>query len=181
MRRNAWKDTANWRIKGLNSCIKSLHHVLTTISSKKEELETVGELSKVCSQIFLKCQYLVRIGRPDIPWSVNKLARAVATWTPACGRRLARLISYIHFTVITANFAMWAMRLNNLDFVPVILMCKKQTSVSHSSAESDVISLDAGLRMDGTPALVSGIWFFEVSHSSTCQPSIQGNLCLNEQ
>ena len=38
-------------------------------------------------------------------------------------------------------------------FVPVSWMCKKQTSVSHSSAESDTISLDAGLRMDGLPAL----------------------------
>ena len=38
---------------------------------KKEELETVRELSKVCSQIVLKCLYLARIGRPDIPWSAN--------------------------------------------------------------------------------------------------------------
>ena len=29
---------------------------------------------------------------------------------------------------------------------------KKQTSVSHSSTESEVVSLDAGLRMDGIPA-----------------------------
>ena len=32
-------------------------------------------------------------------------------------------------------------------------MCKKQTSVSHSSTESEVISLDASLRLDGFPAL----------------------------
>ena len=32
-------------------------------------------------------------------------------------------------------------------------MCKKQTSVSHSSTESEIISLDTGLRMDGIPAL----------------------------
>ena len=32
-------------------------------------------------------------------------------------------------------------------------MCKKQTSVSHSSTEAEVISLDAGLRMDGISAL----------------------------
>ena len=31
--------------------------------------------------------------------------------------------------------------------------CKKQNSVSHSSTESEIISLDAGLRMDGLPAL----------------------------
>ena len=32
-------------------------------------------------------------------------------------------------------------------------MCKKQTSVSHNSTEAELISLDAGLRMDGIPAL----------------------------
>ena len=38
-------------------------------------------------------------------------------------------------------------------FVPMSWMCKKQTSVSHSSTESEIISLDAGLRLDGIPAL----------------------------
>ena len=32
-------------------------------------------------------------------------------------------------------------------------MCKKQTSVSHNSTESEIISLDAGLRLYGIPAL----------------------------
>ena len=32
-------------------------------------------------------------------------------------------------------------------------MCKKQTSVSHSSTESEIISLDVGLRLDSIPAL----------------------------
>ena len=34
-------------------------------------------------------------------------------------------------------------------FVPICWMCKKQTSVSHSSTESEIISLDTGLRLDG--------------------------------
>ena len=51
-------------------CIED-HHV------EEEELKCVGVLSKVSSQIVLKCLYLARIGRPDILWSVNKLARAV--------------------------------------------------------------------------------------------------------
>ena len=35
-------------------------------------------------------------------------------------------------------------------FVPISWMCKKRTSVSHSSTESEIISLDVGLPMDGT-------------------------------
>ena len=38
-------------------------------------------------------------------------------------------------------------------FVPVSWMCKKQTAVSHSSTESEIISLDTGLRLEGLPAL----------------------------
>ena len=38
-------------------------------------------------------------------------------------------------------------------FVPISWMCKKQTSVTHSSTESEIISLDAGMRLDGITAL----------------------------
>ena len=65
---------------------------------KEEELKSVGELSHVCSQIVLKCLYLARIGRPDILWSVNKLARSITKWTKACDKRLSRLICYTHHT-----------------------------------------------------------------------------------
>ena len=46
----------------------------------------------------LKCLYLARIGRPDIQWSVNKLAWSITKWTKACDKRLNRLISDIHHT-----------------------------------------------------------------------------------
>ena len=48
-------------------------------------------------------------------------------------------------------------------------MCKKQTSVSHSSTEAEITSLDAGLRMDGIPALDLWDSVIEVSHSSPNQ------------
>ena len=38
-------------------------------------------------------------------------------------------------------------------FVPISWMCKKQTAVSHNSTESEIVSLDTGLRLDGSPAL----------------------------
>ena len=46
-------------------------------------------------------------------------------------------------------------------FVPISWMCKKQTAVSHSSTESEIISLDAGLRLDGIIAL--DLWDLIVS------------------
>ena len=41
----------------------------------------------------------------------------------------------------------------SLSFVPISWMCKKQTSVSHSPTELEIISLDTGLRLDDLPAL----------------------------
>ena len=151
---------------------------------KEEETKSVGELSQVCSQTVLKCLYLARIGRPDILWSVNKLARSITKWTKACDKRLNRLISEIHHTCEyqqychvgnTAKqcrlglFQDSAFAGDLVDskstsggtfcvfgshtFVPISLMCKKQTAVSHSSAESEIISLDSGLRLDGLLAL----------------------------
>ena len=35
-------------------------------------------------------------------------------------------------------------------------MCQNQSSVSHSSTESEINSLDAGLRLDGIPELYMG-------------------------
>ena len=63
-------------------------------------------------------------------------------------------------------------------FVPISWMCEKQTSVSHSSAESEIISLDAGLRLDGILAL--DLWDLIVlvlgntiqTHDRTGQPVI---------
>ena len=57
-------------------------------------------------------------------------------------------------------------------------MCKKQTSVSHSSTESEIISLDAGLRLDRISAL--DLWDLTVlvlgntiqTHDRTEQPVV---------
>ena len=65
-------------------------------------------------------------------------------------------------------------------FVPTSWMCKKQTSVFHSSTESAIISLDAGLLMDGLPALDLWDIVFEVLRSTHNTPRhdklAQGNL-----
>ena len=62
-------------------------------------------------------------------------------------------------------------------------MCKKQTSVFHVSTASEVISLDAGFRMGGLPAV--DVWdvVIEVLHhpENTESPTqqAQGNLLRN--
>ena len=144
--------------------------------------------------------HLARIGRPDILWSVNKLARSITNWTKACDKRLNRLISYTHHTCEYKQYCYVGNTVKQCrlglfqdsdfagdlevskstsggtlcifgshTFVPINWMCKKQTSVSHSSTESDIISLDAGLRMDGIPAL--GLWdlIVTVLHGHTHQ------------
>ena len=170
-----------------NKTIEQLYKVSTPCLAdhhfKKEELETVGELSNVSSQNFLKCLYFSLIRRLHILWSVNKLARAVTNWTGACDKRLARLISHIHHTSDHRQYshvgnAAQHCRLglfedsdsagdleNSKSTSGGILfscleveqfvswMCKKQTSVSHSSTESEALSSHAGLRIDGIPAL----------------------------
>ena len=126
---------------------------------------------------------MARIGRPDIPWSVNKLARAVTKWTQAWDTNgkidfinsshkwlPAMLSCVLHSSALSTGFIS-RLRLfcdlkdskstsgrvlcifGSRTFVPISWMCKKQTSVSHSSTESEIISLDAGLRMDGLPAV----------------------------
>eukprot|EP00959_Pyramimonas_sp_CCMP1952_P182574 3818260-Pyramimonas_sp.AAC.1 len=38
-------------------------------------------------------------------------------------------------------------------FFPVNAACKKQTVVSHSSTESEIVALDSALRLEGLPLL----------------------------
>ena len=83
---------------------------------KEEDMKSVGELSQVSSQIVLKCLYLARIGRPDILWSVNKLARSITKWTKACDKRLNRLISYIHHTCEYKKYCYVVILQNNADW-----------------------------------------------------------------
>ena len=167
---------------------------------KEEELKSVGELSKICSQIVVKCLYLPRIGRPDILWSVNKLARSITKWTKACDKRLSRLISYIHHTCEykqscyvgnTAKQCRFGL-FQDSDFARD-LEDSKSTSGEHCAFSEAIhlfqsvgcvrnklqfrtvqqiqksFLLDAGLRMDGKPALDLWDLIVTVLHGNTHQ------------
>ena len=63
-------------------CIDDHHFI-------EEELKSVGELSKVCSQIVLKCLYLARVGRPNgqgdgVPKACQEQAAADSRGSRTC-------------------------------------------------------------------------------------------------
>ena len=60
--------------------------------------------------------FLARIGRPDILWSVHKLARSFTNWTTAFDKHLNRLISYIHQTCEKNSIPMGVILHNNADW-----------------------------------------------------------------
>ena len=144
---------------------------------KKEELETVGELSDVCSQIVLNtCMWLELADLTFFEPYTSLLARSPNGHELVTDVQLVWYLIFITRMTID-NIVMWVIPLNTADevcsktqislvtlktrnqpqgvfffgsrtFVRTSWMCKKQTSVSHCSAKSDIISLDAGLRTD---------------------------------
>ena len=151
MRKSALEVIVSWRIKR-----QQLNKVSTPCLDdhqfKKEELETVGALSKVCSQIVLKCLCWARIGRLDILWSANLLEQSQNGQELVTDSQLV-LIACIHhthdhrqcchsfadsdyFRILTLLRILKTLNRprgefcassENLTFVPKDWMCKKQT------------------------------------------------------
>ena len=244
-----WRPSIQGRNRIVLTTLQSINSMHWWPSFQRRKIEIRERIVKSiltnCCDMFC---ILARIGRLDILWSVNKLARAVTKWTKSCDKRLARLISCIHHTIeyrqycyvgntahqcrlglfqdsdfagdledskstsggILCTIWMSYVCSNQLDvwetnfsfakfnrdldcfktqilqetlktqnhyqegscvFSEVTRLCqkvgcaKKQTSVSHSSAEDEIISLDAGLRMNGVPALTIWDLVIEVFHS----------------
>ena len=120
--------------------VEQLHKVpspcLDDHQFKEKEHESVGELSNICSQIVLKCLYLARIGRPDILWSVTKLAKQSQN-----GLRLETdvqqdwILTFIT-QMISDRIVLWVTRLSIADWVcfktqtlQAMLRTRKQPSV----------------------------------------------------
>ena len=143
-------------------------------------MKSVGELSQVCSQIVLKCLYSApdilwsvnKLARSITKWTKacdKRLNRLISYIHHTCEYKQ---YCYVGNTAKQCRLGL----LQDSDFagdledskstsggtlcifgshtfVPISWMCKKQTVVSHSSTESEIISLDTRLRLDGLPAL----------------------------
>ena len=97
--------------------MQSFKSLLQRPNFKKENLGTVGELSKVCSQIVLKCLCVPCIGRPDIfcgPLTnlldLSQNGQEIATDVKAS----FDFITLISQT-ITDDIVMWETRLSMVD------------------------------------------------------------------
>ena len=111
MPRNVWNDIVSWQTRRLNNSTKYQLHALMK-DFKEEELKSVGELSKVCSQIVQKCFFLARLGRPDILWSVSEPLNGPKCVTNARIFWSLTLITQLN----TNNIAMWETLQNNADW-----------------------------------------------------------------
>ena len=127
---------------------------------KEEEMKSVGELSHVCSQIVLKMLLLARIGRPDIIWSVNKLARSITKWSKACDKRLSCLISYIHYTCDCKQYG----HVGNTTISDSTVMCENGHSIADWVCFKTQTLLEI-LRTQSQSQEVSCV-FLEADHSS---------------
>ena len=123
-------------------CIDDHHHHF-----KEAEMKSVGELPKVCSQFVLKCLYLARIGRPDIVWSVNKLAQSITKWTKACDKTIES------FDLLYSS-NMW---------VQTVLLCRKHCKTMQIGTVSRLRFLQEILRTRN-PLLEEHCAFLEVIH-----------------
>ena len=185
--RNAWKDTANLRTKQLSNYTKSQRHAWMIINLKKKKMDCNVHIWHVLEDLIFLCSVnkLARAVTKRTKACDKRLARLISYIHHTCEYR-----QYCHVGN-TAKQCRWGLfqdsdfagdfedskstsgglmcMFGSHTFVPTSWMCRKQTSVSHSSTEAEVISLDAGLRMDGIPALDLWDWVIEVFYSSTNQ------------
>ena len=172
MQRNVWNDFVSWQTRRLNNSPKYLLHF------KEEELKSVGELSKVSPQ---NCSEMLVLGTYWKTWyslrSITKWTKACDKRLCRLISYIHHTCEYKQYCYVGNTAKQCRLGLSqdsdfagdledskstsggtlcvfgSHTFVPISWMCKKQTFVSRSSAESEIISLDAGLRLGGIPAL----------------------------
>ena len=89
--------------------------------------------------------------------SSHKSTPTILSWGKHITTMQNRIISRFWFCKrpwrLKSNISSLLCIIGSQTYIPISWMWKKQTSVSHSSTEAEVISVDAGLRMDEIPAL----------------------------
>ena len=148
--------------------------------------EKPGVLAPIAMRVLMKVLFAARMARFDLLRAVQGLAARVTKWSTDCDKALHRLICYINSTVDykmhcfigddVSECRLWlfadADHAGEYDsrstggcvlvlvgpntYYPLTAFSKKQTSVSLSSTESEVVSANVSLRSVGLPS--SGLW-----------------------
>ena len=147
-----------------------------------QDEEVTGELAGNAAKILMKALWLARLARPDILRPINDLATRVQRWTRADDKRVLRLVQYLQSSLyyrligyigledvrlrlyVDADFAGetkdaksssggYLVLVGEKTYFPLVWVSKKQTSVSRSTTESEIVSLAHSLFAEAIPAL----------------------------
>ena len=152
------------------------------------EEEPTGRLQPIASKVLMKILFAARMARWDLLRATQSLASRVTKWSRDCDAALHRLVCYInssldirmqgfigdrinecklwlfsdadwsgeHDRKSTSGCALYLVGPNT--YYPLNAFSKKQTSITMSSTESEVISANHGVRAQGLPSL--SLWMF---------------------
>ena len=152
------------------------------------ENEKAGRLQPIASKVLMKILFAARMARWDLLRATQSLASRVTKWSCDCHIGLHRLVAYINSTLhitmsgfigdsindcqlwlfcdsdfagefdakSTTGCALFLVGPNT--YYPLNAFSKKQTSITMSSTESEVVTANQGIRAQGLPSL--SLWFF---------------------
>ena len=158
------------------------------VAKPLEENEPTGRLQPIASKVLMKILFAARMARWDLLRATQSLASRVTKWGKDCDAALHRLVCYInssldvrmqgfigdrinecklwlfcdadwsgeHDRKSTSGCAMYLVGPNT--YYPLNAFSKKQTSITMSSTESEVVSANHGVRAQGLPSL--SLWIF---------------------
>ena len=158
------------------------------VARPTEEGEPQGKLQPIASRVLMKILFAARMARWDLLRATQSLASRVTKWSRDCDVALHRLVCYInssldirmqgfigdtiaecqlwlfcdadwageHDSKSTSGCALYLVGPNT--YYPLNAFSKKQTSITMSSTESEVISANHGVRAQGLPSL--SLWSF---------------------
>ena len=183
MRKSVWNDIVSWRVRRLSNSTKYLLHASKTTTSKKKKKsvgELSNTCSQIVLKCLYRARIgrpdiLWSVNEPVR--SITKWTKACDKRLNRLISYIHHTSEYKQYCHVGNTAKQCRLGLfqdsgfagdledskstsggtlcifGSHTFVPISWMCKKQTSVSHSSTESEIISLDTGLRLDVLPAL----------------------------
>ena len=158
------------------------------IAKPTSDNDPQGHLQPIASKVLMKILFAARMARWDLLRAMQSLASRVTKWLRDCDVPLHRLVSYINSSLdirmqgfigdkigdcklwlfcdadwageydskSTSGCALYLVGPNT--YYPLNAFSKKQTSLTMSSTESEVVSANHGVRAQGLPSL--SLWQF---------------------